>query len=159
MQVFNKNDVLCSIYLKERLRPQGTTCCAQRIYLTRALHAADVVKMTYKEVLAEVCKVANWLKSKGVSRGDTVALYLPMVLELPIAMLACARLGAVHSVVFGGFSADALADRIVNSEANVLITANGVMRGAKVVELKKVADQACAKSLQEGIQVSADTAL
>ena len=109
--------------------------------------------MTYSEVLAEVCKVANWLKSKGVAKGDTVALYMPMVPELPIAMLACARIGAIHSVVFGGFSADALADRIVNCEARVLITATGVMRGPKVVELKKVADQACATALLEGVQV------
>jgi acyl-coenzyme A synthetase/AMP-(fatty) acid ligase len=116
-------------------------------------HAADVIKMTYSEVHAEVCRVANWLKSKGVCQGETVALYMPMILQLPIAMLACARIGAVHSVVFGGFSADALADRIINCGARVLVTANGVMRGTKVVQLKTIADQACGKSLQEGTQV------
>lgn len=99
--------------------------------------------MTYSEVLAEVCRVSNWLKQQGVKAGDAVAIYMPMVVQLPIAMLACARIGAVHSVVFGGFSAEALADRIVNCEAKVLITASGVMRGTKAVQLKKIADEAC----------------
>jgi acetyl-CoA synthetase len=115
--------------------------------------------MTYSEVHAEVCRVANWLKSKGVCPGETVALYMPMILQLPIAMLACARIGAVHSVVFGGFSADALADRIVNCGARVLITATGVMRGNKAIALKRIADQACASSLMEGIQVLRPTGL
>lgn len=99
--------------------------------------------MTYSEVLDEVCRVANWLKQQGVKKGDSVAIYMPMLLELPITMLACARIGAVHSVVFGGFSAEALADRLVNSGAKVLVTASGVMRGSKAVQLKKIVDEAC----------------
>lgn len=82
-------------------------------------------KMTYEEVLKEVCRVSNWLRSMGVKKGDSVAIYMPMVCELPIAMLACARIGAVHSVVFGGFSSDALASRIEDCKARVLITCNG----------------------------------
>lgn len=76
--------------------------------------------MTYSEVLAEVCRVANWLRRAGVKPGDTVAVYMPMVLQLPITMLACARIGAMHTVVFGGFSAEALGGRIVDSGAKVL---------------------------------------
>jgi acetyl-CoA synthetase len=99
--------------------------------------------MTYSEVLAEVCRVANWLKQQGIKAGESVAIYMPMVLQLPITMLACARIGAVHSVVFGGFSAEALADRIHNCRAKVLVTASGVMRGTKAVQLKQIADEAC----------------
>jgi acetyl-CoA synthetase len=72
--------------------------------------------MTYQQVLTETCRVANWLRGQGVRKGDVVTIYLPMICELPIAMLACARIGAVHSVVFGGFSADALAQRIQDGE-------------------------------------------
>jgi acyl-coenzyme A synthetase/AMP-(fatty) acid ligase len=75
--------------------------------------------------------MANVLKSKGVKRGDRVSIFMPMVPQLPIAMLACARIGAVHSVVFGGFSAEALAGRLIDSKSTVVITANGVMRGTK----------------------------
>ena len=70
--------------------------------------------MTYSQVLTEVCKLANWLKSQGVRSGEAVSLYLPMVCELPIAMLACARIGAVHSVIFAGFSSDSLTQRITD---------------------------------------------
>jgi acetyl-CoA synthetase len=85
------------------------------------MHAGDSAKMTYSEVLAEVCKLANWLRGAGVRKGDSVAVYMPMVPQLPITMLACARIGAVHTVVFGGFSAKALGGRIIDSGAKVLL--------------------------------------
>nr|QKY14946.1 acetyl-coenzyme a synthetase (ACSA) [Polytomella parva] len=97
---------------------------------------------TYAEALTEVCKLANWLRSQGVRKGDTVAIYLPMFAELPFAMLACARIGAIHSVIFGGFSSESLADRIQNCKAKVLLTANGVLRGAKKIALKPIVDKA-----------------
>lgn len=98
--------------------------------------------MTYSQVKDEVCKLANWLKAQGVKKGDRVILYAPMILELPIAMLACARIGAIHAVVFGGFSADALAQRMLGSEADVVITCSAVMRGTKSIGLKTIVDQA-----------------
>ena len=95
----------------------------------------DVKDWTYAEALAEVQRVANVLKSKGVKKGDTVTLFMPMIPQLPIAMLACARIGAVHSVVFGGFSAEALANRLIDAQSTVVVTANGVMRGKKPIAL------------------------
>lgn len=97
---------------------------------------------TYGQLLKEVCKFANVLKKKGVKRGDIVEIYLPMIPELPIAMLACARIGAIHSVVFAGFSYDALKDRIQDSQAVMLVTADGSFRNGKVVSLKDNADNA-----------------
>ena len=91
----------------------------------------DLKAWTYAEVLAEVERLANVLKSKGVKKGDRVSIFMPMVPQLPMAMLACARIGAVHSVVFGGFSAEALAGRLIDAKSTVVITANGVMRGTK----------------------------
>lgn len=98
--------------------------------------------ITYRELYEEVCRLANGLKSLGVKKGDRVAIYLGMVPELPIAMLACARLGAPHSVVFGGFAASALRDRINDAEAKVLITADGGYRRGQDVPLKKNAEEA-----------------
>lgn len=99
-----------------------------------------------------MCKFANVLKSLGVGKGDNVAIYLPMVVQLPFVMLACARIGAVHSVVFGGFSAEALSDRMVAGRPKVIVTADGVMRGKKPITLKKIADDAhtISKGLAEG---------
>lgn len=97
---------------------------------------------TYQLLLREVCKFANVLKGFGVKKGDRVAIYLPMVPELPIAMLACARIGAIHSVVFGGFSADSLSSRIKDCGAKILITADGGFRGGRVIPLKRNADEA-----------------
>ena len=102
----------------------------------------DARTITYSDLLDEVCRLANALKSLGVGKGDRVNVYLGMVPELPIAMLACARIGAVHSVVFGGFSAEALRDRINDAEATVLITADGAWRRGTVVPLKDNADEA-----------------
>ena len=100
--------------------------------------------LTYLELHAEVNRCASVLRRLGVQRGDVVALYLPMIPELVVAMLACARIGAVHSVVFGGFSASALADRIQDAQAKVLITADGGYRRGGVVPLKQAADAAVA---------------
>jgi acetyl-CoA synthetase len=102
--------------------------------------------ISYQMLHQQVCKFANVLKSRGVKKGDCVSIYMPMVLEATIAMLACARIGAVHSVVFGGFSAEALADRIVDSNCKTLITANGTFRGAKAIPMKPNADQAMASA-------------
>jgi acetyl-CoA synthetase len=98
--------------------------------------------LTYFELYRDVCAFANVLKSLGITRGDRVALYLPMVPELAIAMLACARIGAVHSVVFGGFSSDSLRDRINDARARLLVTADGGYRRGQIVPLKEMADQA-----------------
>jgi acetyl-CoA synthetase len=102
----------------------------------------DTRTITYAELLREVCRLANGLRSLGVRKGDRVNIYLGMVPELPIAMLACARIGAPHSVVFGGFSAESLRDRINDAEAKVLITADGAWRRGQVVPLKANADEA-----------------
>jgi acetyl-CoA synthetase len=113
----------------------------------------DVKKYTYNELLKQVSKFANVLKKKGVKKGDRVAIYLPMIAELPIAMLACARIGAIHTIVFGGFSAEALRDRIIDAGANVLVTANGYWRSGKHVSSKASADTACDLCAKAGHQV------
>jgi acetyl-CoA synthetase len=95
---------------------------------------------TYQELHREVCKFANILKKKGLQKGDRVALYMPMIPELPIAMLACARIGVIHSVVFGGFSAESLRDRILDCEAKLVVTTDGGFRGGKVIALKENVD-------------------
>src|ERR1700676_120690 len=96
----------------------------------------DSRALTYQQLLHEVSKCANVLKSLGVKKGDRVAIYMGMVPELPIALLACARIGAPHTVVFGGFSSESLADRINDAHAKVLITCDGAWRGGSVVPLK-----------------------
>ena len=102
----------------------------------------DERTLTYAQLHREVCRFANVLKGLGVRKGDRVTLYLPMIPELAIAMLACARIGAVHSVVFAGFSAEALRDRINDSRSNVLITADGGHRRGSQVPLKRISDEA-----------------
>jgi acetyl-CoA synthetase len=99
-------------------------------------------KYTYKELHTEVSKFANVLKSLGVKKGDRVTIYLPMIPQLAIALLACARIGAIHSIVFGGFSADALKDRIIDCKSKILVTCDGTFRGAKAVPQKENADRA-----------------
>ncbi|XP_019249094.1 PREDICTED: acetyl-coenzyme A synthetase, chloroplastic/glyoxysomal-like isoform X1 [Nicotiana attenuata] len=107
--------------------------------------------LTYNQLLARVCQLANYLKDIGVRKGDAVVIYLPMLMELPIAMLACARIGAVHSVVFAGFSAESLAQRIMDCRPKVVITCNAVMRGSKIIYLKEIVDRALMESAQNGI--------
>ena len=99
--------------------------------------------ISYRELHQRVCRMANVLKELGTKRGDRVTLYMPMIPEAAVAMLACARIGAVHSVVFGGFSPDALAGRIVGCKSNILVTADEGLRGGKAIPLKKNVDAAC----------------
>jgi acetyl-CoA synthetase len=113
----------------------------------------EEAKLTYRQLHTEVCKFANVLNKLGVKKGDRVTIYMPMIPELPIAMLACARIGAIHSVVFGGFSPDSLADRIVDSKCQILVTTDGVYRGAKAVTLKANADEAMDLSDKRGVTV------
>lgn len=103
----------------------------------------DTRAITYQELLDEVCQFSNALKDMGVEKGDRINIYLPMIPEAAVAMLACARIGAAHSVVFGGFSAQSLSDRINDAEAKVLITADGGYRRGEVFPLKPAADEAC----------------
>ncbi|XP_020297650.1 acetyl-coenzyme A synthetase [Pseudomyrmex gracilis] len=113
----------------------------------------DYSRLTYRKLLEETCRFANVLKSKGVTKGDRVVLYMPMILELPIAMLACTRIGAVHSVVFAGYSSDSLAERILDSKAKVLITTDGVWRGEKLLLLKNICDEALNKVKKQNHQL------
>lgn len=100
------------------------------------------ITLTYKELHAKVCQFANAIKEKGVGKGDRVIIYMPMVPEAAIAMLACARIGAIHSIVFAGFSANALSDRINDCKAKMVITADGNFRGNKQIPVKEVVDEA-----------------
>ncbi|KAA3478405.1 acetyl-coenzyme A synthetase, chloroplastic/glyoxysomal-like [Gossypium australe] len=109
--------------------------------------------LTYSQLLQRVCQLANYLKSVGVRKGDAVVVYLPMLMELPITMLACARIGAVHSVVFAGFSSESLAQRIVDCKPKVVITCNAVKRGPKTILLKDIVDAALIDSANKGIFV------
>src|SRR5260221_6174167 len=98
--------------------------------------------ITYKELLDRVSRVGNMLKAQGIKKGDRVCIYLPMIPELAYAVLACARIGAVHSVVFAGFSAGSLTDRINDSGCKLILTADGAFRGDKKIELKSIVDEA-----------------
>ena len=98
--------------------------------------------ITYKQLHARVCKFANVLKEKGIEKGDRVCIYLPMIPELAISVLACARIGAIHSVIFAGFSGTALSTRINDCDAKMVITSDGSYRGAKTIDLKGIVDEA-----------------
>jgi len=100
--------------------------------------------LTYGELFIQVKKFANVLTGLGINKGDRVAIYMPMVPELVIAMLACARIGAIHSVVFAGFSANSLADRIVDANAKLVLTSDGAYRGKKTIQIKEIVDEALA---------------
>ncbi|WP_375055729.1 acetate--CoA ligase [Zobellella sp. DQSA1] len=109
-------------------------------------------KVTYRELHEQVCRFANVLKAQGVAKGDVVGIYMPMVVEAAVAMLACARIGAVHSVVFGGFSPDALASRIIDSKTKVVITADEGLRGGRRVALKANVDEALANPKVDSVE-------
>ncbi|WP_292079452.1 AMP-binding protein, partial [Mesorhizobium sp.] len=102
----------------------------------------DDRKITYNELYEHVCRLANVMKKHGVKKGDRVTIYMPMIPEAAYAMLACTRIGAIHSIVFGGFSPDALAGRIVDCESTFVITADEGLRGGKTIPLKDNADKA-----------------
>jgi acetyl-CoA synthetase len=109
--------------------------------------------ITYRELCEEVCRFANALKTKGIKKGDRVIIYMPMVPEAAIAMLACARIGAIHSVVFAGFSATSLTDRIIDSEAKAVLTSDGNFRGNKKIPVKAIVDEALEKCSVETVIV------
>ncbi|MGB1579883.1 MAG: acetate--CoA ligase [Nevskiales bacterium] len=117
---------------------------ADKIAIIGEGEPGDLRRISYRELHAMVCRFANALKSRGIGKGDRVVIYMPMAPEAAVAMLGCARIGAIHSVVFGGFSANALKDRIEDGGAKAVITADGAHRGGGIVELKQATDEALA---------------
>ncbi|KAH9569586.1 hypothetical protein CY35_03G141100 [Sphagnum magellanicum] len=107
-------------------------------------------RITYSDMLKQTCQLANYLRQRGVKKGDRVCIYMPMVPELPIAMLACARIGAIHSVVFAGYSAESLAGRILDCQSEVILSCSGVQRGNKILPLKKIVDDALQLCIHQG---------
>ena len=140
---------ICYNTLDRHLEKRGS----QIAFYWEGNNPKDEGKITYEQLHKDVCKFANVLKTRGVKKGDRVAIYMPMITELVVAMLACARIGAVHSIVFGGYSADSLAMRILDAKATVLVTADGTWRGTKLINLQEVAYMAMEHCKQDGHEV------